>query len=144
MPDARRRKQAKQGACDPHHRFSVSSGGLCAGRHAWLDAGLGQMPTLRLAAGFESFVEIRLIPLQTRLRLFCCLSCRKGLESKSLCRASGVCPTAGGLLRSAGCANLNFCAVERAERECVRMRLRDWFQAFVLVFRAISGWEGLA
>ena len=30
----------------------------------------------------------------------------------------------GGLLRKSGCANLDFCAVVRPERECVRARLR--------------------
>ena len=52
------------------------------------------------------------------------------------------------LLPWQGCANLDFCAVECAERECVRARLRDGFRVSWLFFGlgslVVSGWKGLA
>src|SRR5580692_5867299 len=54
--------------------------------------------------------------------------------------------TGAGLLRSRGCANLDFCAVERAERECVRAA-SGWISGFCLGLREFSpgvGWAGVA
>src|SRR5580658_9349387 len=50
--------------------------------------------------------------------------------------------TGAGLLRSRGGANLDFCAVERAERECVRAA-SGWISGFCLGLREFSpgvGW----
>jgi hypothetical protein len=49
-----------------------------------------------------------------------------------------------GLLLRQGCANLDFCAVERAERECVRALLRDWFSGARFGFPGGMGWRSSA